>query len=78
MSVPGSPRGMRLIGLSLLLVGVAAFLGIRSLFLDHWIAVVLFGATGWITAAVYGLIAVGLTGVVLFLSSFLKTRRSVS
>lgn len=78
MSTLGNPRSMRLIGLSLLLGGALAFLGLRTLFLDHWIAVFMFGATGWFTAAVYGLIGIILAGAALVLASFLVKRRTAS
>jgi|APAra7269096979_1048534.scaffolds.fasta_scaffold23365_3 hypothetical protein len=69
---------LRVIGVVLLLAGTVAYLGLRSLFLDHWIAVVMFGATGWMTGAVYAALCMALTGGALFVSTFLRRRRPVS
>jgi len=72
------PHDLRVIGTVLFLVGTVAYLGLRSLFLDHWIAVVMFGATGWITGAVYAALCIALAGGVLFFSTFLRRRRPAS
>lgn len=67
-----SPYRLRGIGVGLSLAGTTAYLGLRSLFLDHWIAVVMFGATGWISGAAFAALGLALTGGVLFLATFLR------
>jgi hypothetical protein len=62
------------VGACLLATGAAAYLGLRTLFLDHWIAVVMFGASGWIAAAGYAAICIALVGAGLILFAIFRRR----
>jgi uncharacterized membrane protein YdbT with pleckstrin-like domain len=77
MRLSNNPETLRISGAVLLVAGALAFIGLRSLFLDYWITVVMFGLTGWIAGAAYVAMAVGLTGAVLLLASFVGRRRPV-
>lgn len=78
MGVFANPRSLRWLGLALLLTGVVAFLGVRALFLDHWIAVVMFDAIGWVTGAAYAAISLAGMGAALLLSTVLIRPRPAS
>ncbi|MDQ8027968.1 MAG: hypothetical protein REJ23_04530 [Brevundimonas sp.] len=78
MRLWNNPQALRIFGAVLLLTGVLAFLGLRSLFLDHWIVVVMYGLTTWIAVAAYVALAVGLAGAVLLAASLVPRRREVA
>lgn len=69
-------RAVRLTGYGTALAGMVAFIGLRALFLDNWIAITMFGLIGWISAAVYLAIATIATGMIFVIWSHLPTRKS--
>lgn len=71
-------RFWRLTGLGMAVVGILAFGGFRTLFLDHWIAITMFGLLGWISAAVYVALATIAAGVVLMALSYLPARTAAA
>lgn len=55
---------------ALILIGSAIYLGLRTLFLDHWIAVTMYGAVTWVAVGCYIGIAMVVAGAALLLASF--------
>ena len=65
-------RRTRWASAALILIGGAMYLGLRALFLDHWIAVTMYGAVTWVAIGCYAGIAMVVAGAALLLASFFR------
>ncbi len=68
------PSRLRLIGAALCLAGAGLYLAVWLLFDGHWIALTMFGLLGWLNAAAYAAVGLGVVGGVLMIASIVARR----
>lgn len=68
-------KRLRLTGLVLLVAGAVGYLALRSLFMDHWIAMTMYGALSVVSVGVYVAVGVVGLGLILLVASFIRRDR---